>query len=236
MPILAENTYAVDESGFWGAARTAEHVMQATGKKVQHQQGDRNRENTTVIVSICANSTSLPPAVIFKGQAFQVKWNQNNPANASVGYSKKGWMDGEIGAEWIKQCDEQTKRNAKGKSHLLLVDGHNLHYTQEFLVYAVEHQIQVLCYLAHGTHIYQGLDVVIFAVLKLYWTEAKARWEHEKGVRMDKTNFLKIYGLAHIRALTPELVHMAFHKTGVFPFDPTVVTKEMMAPSLEMLM
>ena len=26
---------------------------------------------------------------------------------------------------------------------------------------------------------------------------------------------------------------MAFCKTGVFPFDPTIVTKEMMAPSLE---
>jgi hypothetical protein len=151
----------------------------------------------------------------------------------SLGYSKKGWTDGEIGAEWIKHFDEQTKRKAEGKWRLLLVDSHNSHYTQEFLVYAVEHRIHVLCYPAHGTHIYQGLDVVIFAVLKLYWTEAKAKWEREKGVKMDKTNFLEIYGTAHLRALTPESICMAFRKTGVFPFDPTVVTKEMMAPSLE---
>lgn len=49
-----------------------------------------------------------------------------------------------------------------------------------------------------------------------------------------KTNFLAIYGAAHIRALTQQTVKMAFKKTGVWPFNPNVVTSEMMAPSLEM--
>jgi hypothetical protein len=82
-PILAKNTYGINESEFWAAGGTAERVVGGPGKKVQHQQGDGNRENTTVIVSICADGTSLPPAAIFKGQAFLVKWHQNNPANAS---------------------------------------------------------------------------------------------------------------------------------------------------------
>ncbi|TFK20503.1 hypothetical protein FA15DRAFT_548789, partial [Coprinopsis marcescibilis] len=34
------------------------------------------------------------------------------------------------------------------------------------LDYAQEHKVLVLCYPSHATHIYQGLDVVIFAVLK----------------------------------------------------------------------
>ncbi|KAG8216143.1 hypothetical protein J3R82DRAFT_8146, partial [Butyriboletus roseoflavus] len=33
--------------------------------------------------------------------------------------------------------------------------------------------------------------------------------------------------------LTPELIHTAFEKTGVWPFSPDIVTTEMMAPSLE---
>jgi len=65
-----------------------------------------------------------------------------------LGYSKKGWTDGEIG---------------------VLVDGHNSHYTQAFLEYATAHRIHVLCYPAHGTHVYQGLDVVVFGILKLYF-------------------------------------------------------------------
>ena len=78
-PILEENTYSVDKSGFWPACGTQEWVTGAAGKKVQHQQKGRDQENTTVVVTICANGTSLPPAVIFNGQAFQMEWHQKNP-------------------------------------------------------------------------------------------------------------------------------------------------------------
>ncbi|KAF8980937.1 hypothetical protein BDQ17DRAFT_1438700 [Cyathus striatus] len=46
-----------------------------------------------------------------------------------------------------------------------------------------------------------------------------------------KDNFLEIYGNAHIAALSAENVKAAFHKTGVHPSDPTVVTPTMLAPS-----
>ena len=84
-----------------------------------------------------------------------------------IGYQKKGWTDGEIGAEWMKIFEEQTREKADGEHQLLLLDGHNSHFTVEFLQLARLRNIVVLCYPAHGTHIYQGLDVVIFAVFKL---------------------------------------------------------------------
>ena len=40
-------------------------VIGTAGKCVQHQQKTGNRENITVIVTICADGTSMPPAVIF---------------------------------------------------------------------------------------------------------------------------------------------------------------------------
>jgi hypothetical protein len=53
------------------------------------------------------------------------------------------------------------------------------------------------------------------------------------GRAVDKTNFLEIYAQAHNLALTPENIKAAFRKTGVWPFDPSVITPEMMAPSKE---
>ena len=50
-----------------------------------------------------------------------------------LGYSKKGWTDGEIGLAWIKDFDARTKEKANGESRLLLVDGHNSHYTADLL-------------------------------------------------------------------------------------------------------
>jgi hypothetical protein len=81
-PIACENSYAADESGFVAAGGMRERVIGAKEKSTQHQQGDGGRENTTVIVTICADGTSLKPAVIFKGQVFQVKWDQENPTDA----------------------------------------------------------------------------------------------------------------------------------------------------------
>jgi len=50
---------------------------------------------------------------------------------------------------------------------------------------------------------------------------------------MDKNNFLAIYGRAHVHALTPDNIKAAFKKTGVWPFNPDVVTEEMLALSRE---
>jgi hypothetical protein len=147
-----------------------------------------------------------------------------------LGYSKKGYTDGEIGRTWIENFEKATRAKAKGRRRLLLVDGHNSHYTLGFLDYARTHRIEVIGYPSHSTHVYQGLDVVIFAPMKKRWSEARDDWER-RGHTVDKTNFLAIYAEAHIKTLTPENIKAAFRKTGVIPFNPDVVTTDMMAPS-----
>jgi len=151
----------------------------------------------------------------------------------SVAHSKKGWTDGVIGRLWIEDLDKKTCEKANGCTRLLLVDGHNSHYTMEFLDYARQHNIHVLCYPAHSTHVYQGLDIVIFGPLKRCWGDERKEYEGSKCQQITKQTFVSIYGCAHHKTLRPELVRTAFEKTGLWPFNPCVVTKEMMAPSLE---
>lgn len=147
-----------------------------------------------------------------------------------LGYSKKGYTDGEIGRAWIEQFDRETKAKANGRRRLLLVDGHVSHYTRGFLQYAREHNIEVITYPSHSTHVYQGLDVVIFLPLKKNWTKARNQWERD-GHTVDKTNFLRVYAEAHQQTLTEANIKAAFRKTGVIPFNPNVVTADMMALS-----
>jgi hypothetical protein len=148
-----------------------------------------------------------------------------------LGYSKKGYTSGEIGHAWIENFDKETRAKAKGRRRLLLVDGHNSHYTRGFLEYARTHRIEVVGYPSHSTHIYQGLDVVIFSLMKHNWSVARDEWER-KGHTVDKTNFLSVYAEAHTKTLTAENVKSAFRATGVIPFNPDIVTVERMAPSL----
>ena len=128
--------------------------------------------------------------------------------------------------------NRHTHTKAAGRRQLLLVDGHNSHYTRGFLEYAQNHGIHVLCYPLHSTHIYQGLDVVIFSVLKRRWTEARDDYKHQHGHKVDKTNFLSVYAQAHAQALSKENIIAAFRKTGVVPLDRDVITEEMLAPSI----
>ena len=81
--LQAEDIYGTDETGFMTGVGLKERVIGRRGKKVQHQQRGGNRETITVIPTICADGTSIPPAVIFKGKSYQVRWKQNNPLHAS---------------------------------------------------------------------------------------------------------------------------------------------------------
>lgn len=80
--ISEELTWGTDEIGVTGTSGQSERVMGGRRKGPHYQQIGGSRENTTVIVTICADGTSTAPAIIFKGQAFQAKWRQDNPADA----------------------------------------------------------------------------------------------------------------------------------------------------------
>jgi len=77
------NVHGVDESGLMSGVAQKERVIGGTGKKTQHQKREVNRENTTIIVTICADGSTIPPVTIFKGKHYQMKWLQDNPLNAS---------------------------------------------------------------------------------------------------------------------------------------------------------
>ena len=133
----------------------------------------------------------------------------------------------------MKIFEEQTREKANGEYRLLIVDGHNSHYTIAFLLLARLHLIIVLCYPAHGTHIYQGLDVVIFAILKLLLSKERDKLLRDTGKAINKSNFLSVITNAYVQALTPGNIKTAFRKTGIHPFNPDVVTSDMLAPSKE---
>lgn len=75
--------YGSDETGILPGGGTTQRMIGGKGKKVQHQQRSGDRENITIIATICGDGSYLSPIVIFKGSAFQTKWAQDNPLGAS---------------------------------------------------------------------------------------------------------------------------------------------------------
>ena len=81
--IRRENIYGMDESGFPSADQGKTHVVGVWGTKTQHKQGGVDCENTTALVTICADGTSLRPTIVFKGKGFKEAWFQDNVLEAS---------------------------------------------------------------------------------------------------------------------------------------------------------
>lgn len=75
--------FAVDKVGIQPSGGQKEKVIGGQNGGCQYQQHDGSCENTTVLMTICADGISTALAVIFKGQVYQVKWQQDNPTNAS---------------------------------------------------------------------------------------------------------------------------------------------------------
>ena len=66
-------------------------------------------------------------------------------------------MKGKIGVQWIKDdFDPQASEVANGCPQLLIVDGHSSHFTWEFLGYARDHDIHVLCLPPNTIHALQS--------------------------------------------------------------------------------
>lgn len=148
----------------------------------------------------------------------------------SVAISSRGYINGELGVDWIRHFDEETKDRVGVR--FLFVNGHSLHCTVEFLDYAAEHNIIVISYPPHTTHALQGLDVACFGPLKLYWSQEKTKWERLKKRCLGKNDFLKVYSLARRRAFTEKTIKSAFRRTRLVPFCWAAIELDKMAPAL----
>jgi hypothetical protein len=81
--IRAEDIYGMDESGFQPSDSGRKRVIGRRGAKNTYKQGGAERENVSVLVTICGDGTVSTPVVIFKGQRFNSKWRKNNVANCA---------------------------------------------------------------------------------------------------------------------------------------------------------
>jgi hypothetical protein len=96
-----ELVYGADETGIQSGIGITERVIGPAGAKIQHQQRSGTRENITVLPTICADGTTVAPTVIYKGEAFQTKWLQNNPLDARYdSYTKKN-LNLQFFLEWV---------------------------------------------------------------------------------------------------------------------------------------
>ncbi len=97
----------------------------------------------------------------------------------------------------------------------------------------LDNKIVLLCYPPHTSHALQGLDVVIFGHLKENWVEACDDFSSSHRQTIGKHNFLHIFAVTFQWTFTPPNIIQAFTKTGIWPFNSSKITPQLMALSIE---
>ena len=230
--ILPRNTYNMDEKGFMlgviGKTKRVFDKVLYKERRYKQPSHDASREWVTVIGAICADGTSLPPAVIYSADSEKVQANwvhDINPETHSIYFSvsQSGWTNDDLGVAWLEQVfDPATQDKARRNYRLLILDGHGSHVTTRFLDYCDENRILVLVYPPYATPTLQPLDVSCFKPLsQSYSNELIYHNYNTKGwIPVQKADFISLFWPAWVNTFTESLILRAFKTTGIHPLHP----------------
>ena len=172
----------MDEKGFLiGMLQKTRRIFTKAWQEQGKLQGaaqDGNRTWITLVACVCADGTSLPPALIYPATSgnLQNTWLDDYQPEDGCYFtsSPTGWTNNELAMDWLTRVfDRATKEKARNgrDPRLLLLDGHGSHLNMEFLNWCDKHNIHVCAYPPHTTHRLQPLDVSVFAPLAAYYSQ-----------------------------------------------------------------
>jgi hypothetical protein len=194
---------------------------------------DGSREWVTLSATICADGSSLLPALIYKAVSgdLQDSWLQDyDPQEHACWFasSSNGWTSDELGLNWLQSLfHKQTLDKAMIDWRLLVLDGHGSHCTLSFLERCQSNRILVAAFPPHSTHRLQPLDVSLFRPLAPYHSQSlDAHSRLSQGLAsVTKRDSFKNFYSAFEKAFTEANIRSGWLKTGIEPFDPDQVLK-----------
>jgi len=197
---------------------------------------DGNRESITLIATICIDMTHIPPSIIYQAISgnIQDSWlTEYDPKEQSCFFasSATGWTNDELAYSWLTTVfDRNTRSKARNSRdyRLLFVDGHGSHINMKFLDWCEQNKVLVALYPPHSTHRLQPLDVSLFNPLANYYSQNLNDWIFKsQGLsRISKRDFFDLFWPAYQAAFTHANIKSGWEKTGLLPFNPSQVIKQ----------
>lgn len=158
---------------------------------------DGNRESCTVLEAGSADGKFLPPLILISGTKATIGRFRHLVDDvdclpgARVSITPNGYIDRNNFAYYIEHhFHPLTKPTDPNEHRLLFMDGHDSHLTYRTLQFCYQHNIHVICYPGHSTHLLQPLDVGVFSPLANAYKQQSLEWSRTSfGSRMKICDF-----------------------------------------------
>lgn len=195
--------------------------------------GGSGRESITVLATVSADGSYMPPLVVFKGAAVQARWtSEKSYPGTAYTTSSNGWMEEPQFFEWFSSTFvPHVKRvrethNLPKQVAILLFDGHNSHISYRIVKTAIDNNIHLVKFPSHLTDKIQPLDKCVFGPVKTNWEKklihfAKCQLERKDSGRLPKSKFVELLGQVWVESMKSENIIKGFSSTGIYPVDST---------------
>jgi hypothetical protein len=239
-PVDPSRIWNLDETGLQ-LDRVKKHVLAIKGTKKTYTLGNSCKESVTVLMTICADGSHIPPMFICKGKEdlelpsawAKVDFEDTSLEEAVMYKQESAYMTNEGFLHFFKErfLPFTAQDRKKGKV-LLIMDNFGAHVQLAVLPLAYENNVVLVSFPPHATHILQPLDVVIMQAFKKWLSKAVQLW------RLHGNNSLRVLNwVAAMEVISrpwgtmkqsawdathkPTRIMKAFEETGIYPFNPS---------------
>jgi hypothetical protein len=223
--ILPQDIYNFDETGFQMGQISASMVVTDASKTGRPKQvKPTNTQWVTLIQGACADGSTIPPSLIFKGKELNHTWfYQGLPSTWTFTVSPNGWTTDQIGYQWIQHFEKHTRQKTVGSKRLLVLDNHGSHTTPQFRTFCEDNSIILLWMPPHSSHMLQPMDVGCFDPLKTAFSKQNQDLIRNHVFHITKEDFITTFHQAFLTSFTQANVQAGFRGSDLHPFDPEAV-------------
>jgi hypothetical protein len=186
---------------------------------------------------VSAIGKRVPATLLYTGESFDLQdtWVQDleDKDDFFFGASSNGWSNDAYGVQWLTEVFEpSTRPSSPREKRLLIVDGHSSHLNMVFINKCWDLRIILLILPPHSTHRLQPLDVVLFGLLSLAYSQELNKFQAMSlGLTsMKKRHFLRLFRASWRTSFTEENIQKAFAKPGIWPYNPALVLNVITRP------
>jgi hypothetical protein len=233
--VLPENVYNMDETGVMLSMLGSVKVLVGKDDRQNYRGAAVKRTMVTAVECISGDGRALLPLIIWPASTHRSNWTTYKTPGWHYAHSEKGYNDSKISLEWLTRVfDPQTRERANGKPRVLICDGFGTHETLEILEFCLANNITLCRLPSHTSHKLQPCDVGPFAPLKTAYRDQVERLNRGGVDKVGKEHFTYLYSPARDRALTKRNVRAGWAATGLFPFNPERVLRDIPKPPVKL--
>ncbi|KAM5344596.1 hypothetical protein ACJ41O_013131 [Fusarium nematophilum] len=227
-----ENTWNFDETGFMVG-----YLQKGTFLFTYNDVADiiltdaHDTVLVTVVEAVSLSGKVIDPFIVIPGVVLQVRYLTNNlPKDTTLATSPTGYINDIIAHEWIQHFEKLTRPANPTEKRLIVMDGCENHFAMEIFHFAQEHNIELFPFPPHLTHLLQPCDVGLFGLYKQWHQQILYREIADGNCTFGKADFLTHLQEARERTFKKSTILSAWEKSGISPFNPSVVLEQLKDP------